>query len=122
MINLSEDQKRGPNRPRVVHFNRMWKYHGENPPRWLITTTGSNPESMESTGTSSNDKVQSDLEALNAPIQESEAIGNTTTSGVTAPAQSDGESAPRRVLVYVGDLNDMEMATWDRRPLKEGAV
>ena len=73
----------------------MWKYHGENPPRWLITT-GSNPESMESTGTSFNDKVQSDWEALNAPIPESEAIGNTTTSGVTAPAQFDGESAPQR--------------------------
>lgn len=29
-------------RPRVMHFNRLWKYHGENPPHWLITT-GPNP-------------------------------------------------------------------------------
>ena len=55
----------GPqSRPRVVHFNRLWKYHGENPPRWLITT-GSNPtEAMESIGISSNDKVQSDVAAV----------------------------------------------------------
>ena len=27
---------------------------------------------------------------------------------------------PGEVLVYVGDLNDMEMATWDRRPWRRG--
>ena len=87
----------GPrSRPRVLHFNRLWKYHGENPPRWLITT-GSNPtEAMESIGTSSNDKVQSDVGALDTSNQENEAIGNTTTSGITAPVPSVSESAPRR--------------------------
>ena len=66
---------------------------------------------MESTGTS-HGKVQSDVRVLDTPSLEIEAIGDTTTSGITAPAPSDGES---EVLVYVGDLNNMEMTTWDRR-------
>ena len=78
-----------------MHFNRLWKYHGENPPHWLITT-GPNPtESMESTGTS-HGKVQSDVRVLDTPSLEIEAIGDTTTSGITAPAPSDGESTPQR--------------------------
>ena len=86
----------GPrSRPRVVHFNRLWKYHGENPPRWLITT-GSNPtEAVESIETSTN-KVQSDVGARDTSSQENEAIGNTTATGITAPVPSVSESAPRR--------------------------
>ena len=77
-----------------MHFNRLWKYHGENPPRWLITT-GSNPTvAVESFETSCNDKVQFDVGVLDTSSQENEAIGNTTTSGITAPVPSDSESAP----------------------------
>ena len=74
-----------------MHFNRLWKYHGENPPRWLITT-GSNPtEAEESIETSTNEKVQSDVGALDTSSQENEAIGNTTTSEITAPVPSNSE-------------------------------
>ena len=87
----------GPrSRPRVVHFNRLWKYHGENPPRWLITT-GSNPiEAVESIETSSNDKVRFDVGALDTSSQENEAIGNTTTPGITAPVPSVSDSGLQR--------------------------
>ena len=113
----------GPrSRPRVVHFNRLWKYHGENPPRWLITT-GSNPiEAVESIETSSNDKVRFDVGALDTSSQENEAIGNTSTSGITAPVPSVSESAPRRSSRLRWRPERYGNGHLGQATLKEGAV
>ena len=122
----------GPwSRPRVVHFNRLWKHQRGNRPCWLITT-GSNPtESVASSGSSSNDKVQCDMGALDTPSPENEAIGNTTISGITAPAPSDGESTPQRSSRlrrrpeqygndHLGQATLKEGTVWQYKPCQTG--
>ena len=102
----------GPqSRPRVVHFNRLWKYHGENPPRWLITTESNPAECMEPT-----DNVQSDEGALDIPSTENGATttSNTTICGVIAPAPSDGVSVPRRSSCLRRRPEQYGDGTWDR--------
>ena len=87
----------------------------------LVDHHWANPsESMESTGTSSNDKVQSDVEALDTLSPENEAIGNTTTSGIIAPAPSDGESAPRRSSPLCRRPERYEYGHLGQATLKEG--
>ena len=113
----------GPrSRQRVVDFNQLWKYHGENSPHWLITT-GSNPtEAMKSIGTSSNDKVQSDVGALDTSSQENEAMGNTTTSGIAASVPSVSESAPWRSSRLRRRPERYGNGHLGQATLKEGAV
>ena len=77
---------------------------------------------MESIETSSNDKVQFDVGSLDTFSQENEAIGNTTTSGITAPVPSVSESAPRRSSRLRQKPERYGNGHLGQATLKEGAV
>ena len=80
----------GPrSKPKVVHFNRLWRYQGENPPQWFAkTSTGSSPSSPsgDHAGKTANDDEGADPEVEDADPEVESAVESVPESS----------SAPRR--------------------------
>ena len=105
----------GPrSKPRVVHFIRLWKYHGEKKPRWLIMDPAQPDGAPESPKTAP-DRIDSGMEVLDA-------LSTESISSKTVPALGDSALAPRRSSRQRRRPDHYGVGHPRRVTLEEGAV